>query len=239
VEVAQTNIQLYNQLRARGLPLEDLLLVKRAYELVTTLYPGFYQADGKPFIAHPVGVASIVAHLGQPAEIVATALLHAVYDNADWGDRADGEATAARRRVVREAVGERVDELMVRFAQVRPTPETIAENRRALPGLDATDRALVLIGVVDHLEKYVDLGSFYFGDDSDLTRWTEAVGEDLIEMARELDEPSVAEMLAKAFARADRDSDEVPSELRADHGLPHLTQVPPRSYRRRFRLRRR
>ena len=176
MSVAQTNIQLYNQLRGRGLPLEDLLLVQRAYELLTTLYSGFYQADGKPFVAHPVGVASIVAELGQPAEIVAVALLHAVYDNAGWGDGRDGGPTPERRAAVRDAVGGRAEELVVRFHEIRIEPKKIADQRRVLAELDDSDRRLMLVALADHLEKYVDLGALYFGDDSDLVRCVPLIG---------------------------------------------------------------
>jgi (p)ppGpp synthase/HD superfamily hydrolase len=237
VRVAQTNIQLYNQLRARGLPLDDLLLVQRAYELTAALYPGYYQADGKPFVAHGVGVASIVAELGEPAEIVAVGLLHAVYENADWGDGRDGGATPSRRRLVREAVGRRVEELMVRFGEVRVHPETIEDDRRALAELDDTERRLVLVAVADHLEKYVDLGALYFGDRDDLTRWTDRIGSDLIEIAHELGQPGLAEMLSAAFDEAAVQAPRVPSELRDPHGLQHSRLVAPRSYRRRVLLR--
>ena len=75
MQVAQTNVQLYNQLREKGLQLDDLVLVHRAYEFLTTLYPGYFQADGKPFVAHGVGVASILAEIDQPAQIVAVGLV--------------------------------------------------------------------------------------------------------------------------------------------------------------------
>src|SRR4051794_21343770 len=118
------------------------MLVHRAYELATTLYPGHYQGDGKPFVAHPVGVASILAELGQPAEIVAMALVHAVYGNADFGDGLDSGVTPERRRLVRDAVGERVEGLVRRFTETRLGPDTIGEVRCAVPGLDDTDRRL-------------------------------------------------------------------------------------------------
>ena len=229
MDVAQTNIQLYNQLRARGLPLDDLVLIRRAYELLTALYPGFYQADGKPFVAHPVGVASILAELGQPAEILAVALLHPVYDKADWGDGHDEGATPSRRGLVRDTVGERVEELVVRFGEVRLHPDTIEDDRRAIAELDETERRLVLVAVVDHLEKYVDLGALYFGDDSDLVRWTERVGDYMSEIAHELGEPRLGRMLSDAFAAAE--NEDVPAELRNSEGLQHYRLVVPRSRR--------
>jgi hypothetical protein len=234
--VAQTNIQLYNQLRRQGLARDELVLVHRAYELLATLYSGYYQGDGKPFVAHGVGVASILAELGQPAEILAMALLHGVYGNADFGDGRDSGATPSRRRLVREAVGARVEELVFRFTALRLHPDTIEHDRRALAELDEIERRLQLVAVADHFEKYVDLGVLYFGDDEEIVSWTRRIGRDLIELADELGEPVLAEMVSAAFAEATAEEETVPRELRASDGRRHLKLVVPRSCRRRLSL---
>jgi (p)ppGpp synthase/HD superfamily hydrolase len=233
VAVAQTNIQLYNQLRKRELSLDELVLVHHAYELLTTLYSGYYQGDGKPFVAHGVGVASILAELGQPAEIVAMGLLHAIYDNAHFGDGGAGGTTPFRRQLVRDAVGERVEELVCRFTELRVRPDTIEDVWRTVTELDATERRLQLVAIVDHLEKYVDLGVLYYGDDEEIVDWTRRLGRDLIELADELGEPRLAEMLSKAFEQASAEAERVPEELRASDGRRHLKLVTPRSWRRR------
>src|ERR1039458_7992320 len=144
MQIAQTNVQLYNQLREKGLPLDDLIVVHRAYELLTTLYPGYFQADGKPFVAHGVGVASILAELDQPTEIVAAGLLHNVYGNGDFGDGRAGGATGFRRRLVRQAVGERIEHLVAQFNGVRIRPRAIAETRRALALRTEDERRLIV-----------------------------------------------------------------------------------------------
>jgi len=236
VTVAQTNLQLYNQLLARGFAREQLVLVRRAYELLQTLYPGFYQADGKPFVAHGVGVASIMADLGQPADIVATALLHGVYGNADFGDGLPSGVTAHRRHVVRDAVGPHVEGLVHRFTKLRLHPDTIERDRRELDELDETGRRLQLLAVADHLEKYVDLGVRYFGDDRDIASWTERIGPQLVEIAGELAGPDFARTVATAFEQAA--AADVPGELRASDGAEQLKLVVPRSCRRRGLLRR-
>lgn len=233
MKIAQTNIQLYNQLRDGNLPTNELVLVHRAYELLTTLYSGYYQGDGKPFVAHGVGVASILAELGQPADVVALGLLHGVYGNGDFGDGRDREPTPFRRRVVRDAVGPHLEQLVFRFTNLRLHPDTIERDRRALPDLDETERQLKLVAVVDHLEKYVDLGVLYFGDNADIVDWTRRIGDDLIELAEQLGEPRLAHMVSAAFAEADAQADQVPHELRASDGRRHLTMVVPRSCRRR------
>jgi (p)ppGpp synthase/HD superfamily hydrolase len=229
--IAQTNIQLYNQLRRQGLSRDELVLVHRAYELLATLYSGYYQGDGKPFVAHGLGVASILAELGQPAEIVATGLLHGVYGNADFGDGRDGGTTLVRRQLVRDAVGEKVEELVCRFTELRLHPDTIERDRQAVAELDATERRLQLVAIVAHLEKYVDLGVLYFGDEEEIVSWTRRIGRDLIALADELGEPRLAEMLSKAFAEASAEAEKVPPELRATDGRRHLKLVVPRSCR--------
>ncbi len=229
MQFAQTNIQLYNQLRQQGLARDELVLVHRAYDLLTTLYSGYYQGDGKPFVAHGVGVASILAELGQPADIVAMGLLHGVYGNGDFGDGTDGQPTPSRRAVVREAVGPEVEQLVFRFTQLRLHPDTIDEDRRALADLDDTGRRLQLVAIVDHLEKYVDLGILYFGDGAEIVEWTDRIGGDLIELAGELGEPRLAELVSNAFAQAAAEADSVPPELRVSDGRRHLKLVVPRS----------
>lgn len=229
MRIAQTNIQLYNQLREQGLDRRELVLVHDAYELLTTLYPGYYQGDGKPFVAHGVGVASILAELGQPADIVAMGLLHGVYGNGDFGDGADGRPTPSRRAIVREAVGPEVEQLVFRFTQLRLHPDTIDDDRRTLAELDETGRRLQLVAIVDHLEKYVDLGVLYFGDNAEIVEWTERIGPDLIELADELGEPRLAALVSTAFAQAAAEADSVPAALRASDGRRHLKLVVPRS----------
>jgi (p)ppGpp synthase/HD superfamily hydrolase len=232
MRVAQTNLQLYNQLRERGLVLDDLVLVHRAYELLTTLYAAHYQADGKPFVAHGVGVASILAALDQPADILAVGLLHNVYGNADFGDGQGSGPTPSRRRLIREAVGVEVEELLVRFPDLRILPASIEDIRRALPELDDAGRRLVLVDLADYLEKYVDLGVLYFGDNDWIMRSTDRIGANLIETAHDLGEPRLAEMLSSAIAEAAARTQDVPAELRTSDGRRYLKLVVPRSCRR-------
>lgn len=234
MRIAQTNIQLYNQLRARALPLDELVLVHRSYELLTTLYPGHYQADGKPFVAHGVGVASILAELDQPAEVVAVGLLHNVYGNADFGDGCGPGATRFRRRLVRKAVGARVEALLVRFAELRIRPDTVQALRRTLQDLDAAERCLVLVDLADHLEKYVDLGILYFGEKDWVLAGTERIAGDLVEIASELGEPQLAEMISAAIEETTAAAKNVPLELRTSDGRRFLKLIVPRSCRRRL-----
>lgn len=141
--IAQTNVQLYNQLRREGRGLNELVLVHRCYQLAVRLYSGHFQADGKPFVAHTVGVASVVAQLGLPAEIVGAACLHNIYGNGDFGDGRVYAATPRRRRMVREAVGAEVEGCINRFRALRLTERSVRDIYKRLDEFDARDRELL------------------------------------------------------------------------------------------------
>ena len=231
--VAQTNLQLYNQLRAQGYSDEQLAVVHRAYEFLITIYPGYYQADGKPFVTHCVGVASILGYLNFPIAFVAVGLLHNIYGNGDFGDGLSHVATRHRRRIVREAVGERIEAAIDRFPQSRIKQNTLPNLISSLDQLDEIGKKLVVIDLADYLEKYVDLGVCYWGN----SRWvTDAVGkhgETLMAIASRLGYPRLAAMLKEAFAQAD--AAQIPNSLRASSGWQELDLIVPRSCGRRLR----
>ncbi len=93
--IAMVNTRLYGQLLAQGRSDDDLWAIRRAYDLTSVLYSGAYQADGRPFTAHVVSVASILALIGMPSTIVAAGLIHNVYGNGDFGDGRYSECHAA------------------------------------------------------------------------------------------------------------------------------------------------
>ena len=231
--IAQTNLQLYNQLRRQRRSVNELSGVRRAYELASTLYSGYYQADRKPFIAHSVGVGSVLAHLDLPAELIATGLLHNVYGNGDFGDGRKGAATRDRRRRVRNSVGERIEGLVYRFRQVRIKPDAGDDFADRIARLDDSDRQLVLVDLADYLEKCVDCGVLYFGDGRWVTETLARHGGRLIDIAGELGQPRLAEMLAEAFAQVAAEPG-IPQVLRGPSNRKYLSLVVPRSCRRRW-----
>ena len=227
--IAQTNIQLYNQLRHQGRPAEELALVKRCYDLAVSLYTGHFQADGKPFVAHAVGVASVVAQLGVPAEIVGTACLHNIYGNGDFGDGRSHVATPRRRRVVREAVGAKVEDSIHRFRALRLTEKSLLEMSSRLDALDTRDRNLILVELGDFLEKYLDHGVLYYGDHEWVTGFVAKHGNVLVEIAQRLGYPQLGEALSDAFSATATET--VPDVLRSTGGRKYIALVVPRSCR--------
>ena len=57
-------------------PKENQELVRQAYTVAERAHRGQTRRSGDPYITHPVSVATILAELGSPADVVAAALLH-------------------------------------------------------------------------------------------------------------------------------------------------------------------
>ncbi|MEO6396448.1 MAG: DUF6817 domain-containing protein, partial [Devosia sp.] len=182
--IAQTNLQLYNQMQERQLPLADLLLVRKAYDLAALLTAGYYQADGKPFLCHTTGVASILCHIGSPANFLAFGLLHNVYTNGDFGDGLNTPLTAHKRNFVRERVGNEVEDLITRFRDLRVKRTNMDQIEAGQDAMSDTDRLLIAADLADHMEKYVDRGVLYFGDGSWITNKMDTTGPRLVALAR-------------------------------------------------------
>ena len=195
---AQTNLQLYAQLADLAYPERDLAMVARCYELSMTLFPGTYCASGKPFLAHLVGTASIVAALRARAPVVAAGLLHATYTHGEFGNGWLGVSDAKRTRV-RAAVGPEIEDLVARYTAFRWARATIPAIRAQLDAMTALERDVLLIRLANELEDHLDLGILYSGDAPRRLRF---MREDLpaaVEMARRLGHPGLAESLAAAF----------------------------------------
>ena len=229
--IAQTNLQLYNQLRLQGRSPDDLALIRRCYELSVTLYTGRFQGDGKPFVAHTTGVASIVGQLGISSVVVGAACIHNVYGNGDFGDGRSQIASPRRRRFVRNAVGDEVEECIYRFRSFRLNPGSIGEIASRLDQLDGRDRDLVTMDLADHLEKYVDCGVLYFGDGKWVTDFIDHHGKTLIEIANRLGHPELAAALASAFDETALQA--IPPELKRDKRHTKIELVMPQSCMRR------
>jgi (p)ppGpp synthase/HD superfamily hydrolase len=158
---AQTNIQLFNQLRHAGYSQMELRLVRDAYELAMELFTGRFLPSGKSFVAHVVGTASILASLRLPAPVVTAGLLHNIYDAGDFGDGRHGTSTA-RRRKMRRVLGPEVETYAARFPKLYWQSQTIQLAREDPDKLDAIDRNSLLILLADHLEHLVDCDLLYY-----------------------------------------------------------------------------
>lgn len=228
---AQTNIQLFNQLRREGYSNEDLLCVFKAYELAMQLFTCFFRPSGKTFIAHLVGTASILGSLRVSAEVAAAGLIHAVYDEGDFGSIKRGISNAKREQV-RRAVGEKVEEYVARYAALRWNPKTISAVRDGLDTLDLIDRNVLLIRLTNELEDHFDLGVLYCPNADVRKQSAKRRGLVIVDMADKLGFPTLAVELDRVFREIV--SGKIPLELHSTRDQNRAYLVPPRSYQKRL-----
>ena len=95
--IAQTNLQLNNQLAAAGFKVHEIQAVDLAYGAAIRLFTGRYRANGKPFSAHLVGTASILARHGASMDVIVAGLFHAAYLQGEFGSGKPGASPQRRR----------------------------------------------------------------------------------------------------------------------------------------------
>ncbi|ASC72503.1 hypothetical protein XM38_034610 [Halomicronema hongdechloris C2206] len=194
--ISQTNLQLWQQLQRAGYSSHDLKLINRAYQAAMILFSGRFRASGKSFIAHLVGTASILGHLGVSAPLVAAGLLHAAYDFGDFGGWKRSGITATKRMWLCREVGSQVEQYITAYSALAWNSNTIPTIKRCSYKWEKIERSALLIRLANELEEYLDLGILYCGKKSQI--YNQHQSDLIVELARALNFPRLAQALASA-----------------------------------------
>jgi (p)ppGpp synthase/HD superfamily hydrolase len=157
---AQTNIQLSNQLIGLGFNTADLTAVYRSYTVATRIFAGQMRPEGRPFICHVVGVASILADLGQPIVVICAGLLHSAYTHGDFG-AGWGYVNKSSRRAIRRSLDPAVHEIIDAYARQAWNAATIHSWITKATPIDDPLRTIITIRLADALEDALDFGLQY------------------------------------------------------------------------------
>ena len=211
---AQTNLQLYAQLRGLGYTNAKLGDVKRAYELAIQLFTGRYRANGKPFISHLVGTASILAAHGASIEVVVAGMLHATYLQGQFGDSQIG-VTPARAKVLRRGAGDEAAKLIEEYSRLPWNGKVFNEWLREPRRMTSYNRGVILMRLANDLEDHLDHGMLYCNK-AEKTRVMDTEAQPMpAQIAQELGYRALAAELAEAYA-ADAAA-QIPEALRFQH----------------------
>lgn len=210
-DYAQTNLQLYAQLRAAGYSAAQLARVRAGYDLATRLFAASFRGSGKPLLAHLVGTASILAAIRQADMVVIAGLLHAAYALGDFGDGRYGMTDAKRARV-RDAVGEEIEDLVARYTAFDWNRNTIPQIRERVETLTPIERDVLVIRLANELEDHLDYGVLYCGNGEKRREYIRSPLNQSVDMARALGLDALASELDRAFR--DTLAAELPSSLR-------------------------
>lgn len=206
--LAQTYPQLALQLAQQPWAPADFALVRRAYDLAAVLFAGQVRGSGKPFVDHLVGTASGVLLDGAGADVVAAALLHAAYDQGDFGDRRPA-LSPGHRAVVRAKVGTTVEAIVFEYEQMG-WGTTVAERLRGnLSALGPVPLAALRVRLANELDDALDGGLVLSGKlgHPDARQVPERL---LLEFAECVCGPAFVTVARRVLARA---TPEVPPEL--------------------------
>jgi len=230
---AQTNVQLFVQLRSEGYSTEDRERIREGYEFAMRVFTGLFLPSGKTFIDHLVGTASILAALHVPAEVVTAGLIHAAYIHGDFGTVRKG-LTEAKRKKVSDAVGEEVEEYVARYDRFVWRPERIPRTRDALGELSLIDRRVLLIRLANELEHELDFGGLYFARHLNNQKWHQeylkVYGPIMAETADKLGFPLLSAEMAEVFESVVATELAVEPHIRGDQPVAFL--IVPKSYSR-------
>lgn len=225
---AQTNIQLYSRLLEARWSEADLRRLHAAYDLAMRLFAGHFRPNHKPFLAHLVGTASILAEHGVDSGTVTAGLLHSAYSHGEFGDGSRG-VTAAKARTMRRAIGDECESIVARYTSIRWQLPEIAAFANAADQLLAIDRTAATIKLADVLEDFGERGMEYspnkqlFGAPAMREAWRQAY----VRLAIALDHDRLAEELVAALAPTDERP--IPEFLLG--AKPGSFLIPPRSHR--------
>ena len=222
---AQTNLQLYTQLRRAGYTTDQLALVRAGYDLAMELFSASFRGSGKPLLAHLVGTASILASMQQSPEVVTAGLLHAAYALGDFGDGRFG-VTDTKRARVRQAVGKVVEDLVARYTAFDWNRNTIPSIRQRVGTLSQIERDVLVIRLANELEDHLDHGVLYCGNGEKRREYIRSPLNQSVDMARMLGMPELAAELDRAFTETVEA--DLPDALRNPH--EYTFQQPPASH---------
>lgn len=219
--IARTNVQLMNQLIVQGRSERALRRVYDAHHLAVDLYSGYFQADGKPFVIHGISVASIIASLEMSDDLVVAALLHNIYGNGDFGDGEKNTISPARQARVREVVGPRVDDLLVRFRQLRLL-ESLDQLLSDAETLAEDDCQLIAVDLADHIEKYLDGALAYYGDCSWILDFDLPNLSKMVDLSQKLGHPHLGMLLDEVVQKQVAWMERVPDFLKTKDGQKYM-----------------
>lgn len=230
MSVAQTNLQLYNQLLRIGHGDTTLRELRETYDLAREVFAALFRPSGKTFIAHLIGTASIVAECGEDPDVIKAAMMHAAYLGGDFGDRKSG-MTEEKRTQVRGIIGARAEQIVYQYAQFPWPPVSTGDLQSMAASTDHAVRSAALVRVANELEEHIDLGSCYC---SERVRKRLSLDETtqnmLIRSAEALGRPDLCAALREAFASTA--SARIPEVLRSRQSSERSVLIPPRTYQR-------
>ena len=204
INYAQTNLQLYQQLARADYPQTDILAIHRAYEIAIQQFSGQYRSSGKTFIAHLMGVSSILVWLEQPVQIIIAGMIHSIYQHGDFGaviQPMNYAISQRKRESVAQLFGAYIEELAYRYTHLDPNAKTFQDYFDRHDSLSPIAQELLLIRLADLLEDTLDDGLLFCPNWQARQRHIQDIATIAVDLAHQLGYSNFAIALEESFRK--------------------------------------
>lgn len=226
MKVASCYPQFAVQVSGSDFTTDEISLVRKAYDEATIIFAAASRGSGRSFVDHLVGTASGTLLGGGDASDVAAALVHAAYEQGDFGDWRSG-STKRHRQMIRSRLGSEVEGVVYRYHELGWGYETAKVCLGRIHELSDLDRRVLLIRVANALDDCLFEGLVVSNKQS-LSEYSRPAMETVASIAKHVATPALVECLNEEAARK---SSKI-SELLILGGVGSRVQVP-LSFRRR------
>lgn len=219
--IAQTWPALAVELTAASWPPDDLRLARRAFQEAEVRFAAAVRGSGKPFVDHLIGTASATLLGGGDATTVAAALLHAAYDQGDFGDGRRSDHPA-HRATIQRAVGVEAEDLVHAYHRLGWSREVAMEERVGVATADDRRRRVLLVRVANEVDDALDAGLVVSGKAA-WPAYDGRIAEAVVALADAVAAPALAALARRVLLDPPPD---VAPELRLGRGASAV-RLPP------------
>jgi hypothetical protein len=200
-QIAQTHLQLFQQMRSKSYSAADLAKVAAAYQAATKLFANRFRPCGRPFVSHLVGTSAILVWLKAPIPIVIAGLLHAAYQEGDFARSLEG-MTPRKRAELRAIIGTEAEELVAGYTVGSRSLTGIMASHARFHQMSPVERDILLMQLANELDDYRDLASNHAANADERIAVIRQCGPHQAEMAEWLGRPELACALRDTYAES-------------------------------------
>jgi hypothetical protein len=227
---AQTNLQLLNQMQTLGYSATEVSYIAKAYELAMSLFATAFRANGKPFLAHLVGTASVLAATEAPVDLIAAGLLHAAYMQGDFG--LDSMATLGKKQqYLLKVLSPQAETYVARYTTLPWESKSLKTFIDHPPDtLTEVDQSVLLVRLANEVEEYLDFGMVYCSKYTDLAEHINDFGLLAAQLAKAMGRDDLEKLLLEQYEASM--ASKIDPDLKSGSIASYIAVSP--SYRKRF-----
>jgi (p)ppGpp synthase/HD superfamily hydrolase len=199
--IAQTHLQLFQQMRNNGYSAADLAAAATAYQAATKLFANRFRPCGRPFVSHLVGTGAILVWLRVPISMVIAGMLHAAYQEGDFANSLEG-LTQRKRQRLKAIIGIEAEELVAAYTVGSRSLTGIMASYARFPQMTSAERDILLMQLVNELDDYRDLASNHAANAAERITVIQECGPHQAQMAEWLGRPELAQALRETYAQS-------------------------------------